>query len=195
MVTLSKIKGGLGLCNLRNARIALLAKHVFSIINKDDKLWVSIFLHKYENCSIWGNVSQPNVSCFHKDILKTLNVIKPNLHLAACNPNLNNIQEDPWIPDIPLSRKTTFINMNLIDNIFINSFVLDGAFNIHECSDLYGANLNHVILKDTIFDNVVKNAWLWHLISSYASTVAVIYDYLNSESLNSIVWKVWCPIW
>lgn len=43
------LKGCLRLSNLRNARLALLAKHVFSIANNIDKVWASIFLHKYQN--------------------------------------------------------------------------------------------------------------------------------------------------
>ncbi|XP_039113810.1 uncharacterized protein LOC120249385 [Dioscorea cayenensis subsp. rotundata] len=194
-VTLSKSEGGLGLRNLRNARIALLAKHVFSIINKDDKLWVSIFLHKYRSWTIWGNAMHSNVSAFHKDIIKTVNCIKPNLHLQICNPSLTNVWDDPWILDLPLSRKPTFINMDIIDNISINSFILNASFNISNCSELFGNNLTHVILNNTSFDNVASNEWVWRPISSKASTVAAIYEHLNSDGPSTDAWVGWRLIW
>ncbi|XP_039134322.1 uncharacterized protein LOC120271710 [Dioscorea cayenensis subsp. rotundata] len=193
--TLSKSKGGLGLCNLRRARTALMAKHAFSIANNSDKIWVSIFLHKYPNWRIWNNCSQSSVSSLHKAISKTMFVLKPNFHLATCNPNLVNVWEDPWILDLPLKYKPTFINMNVTDTLAVTSFISEGTYNLNACSELFGGNLSRVVLNDSIFDTNASNDWVWRPISSKATTVATVYDFVNSGGTSHLNWTGWQAIW
>ncbi|XP_039135720.1 uncharacterized protein LOC120273142 [Dioscorea cayenensis subsp. rotundata] len=193
--TLSKSEGGLGLRNLRNARTALMAKHAFSIANNSDKIWVSIFLHKYPHWCIWNSCSHSSDSSLHKAISKTMSVIKQNFHLATCNPNLVNVWEDPWLLDLPLNYKPTFINMNVIDDLAVNSFISENTFNSNACSELFGGSLSRVVLNETNFDIHASNDWVWRPISSKATTVAVVYDFVNSGRTSQLVWNGWQIIW
>ena len=40
---MGKTEGGLGIRKLRLAQHSLMAKHVFTVLNNDNKLWVDIF--------------------------------------------------------------------------------------------------------------------------------------------------------
>lgn len=108
VVTLSKAEGSLGLRNLRKSKFALLAKRIFALINRVDKIWANIFLSKYINWSIWNSGSYSNTSSFFKAICKTADVLKPNLCLSVCNPIVSKILDDPWCLDLPLRFKPTF---------------------------------------------------------------------------------------
>lgn len=87
--------------------------------------------------------------------------LKPNLRLAICNPNLINVWDDPWILDLPLSRKPTYFNMHLIDNFSVNFLISDGAFNLHACFVFFGDDLNRVVFNYIVFYTNVKNDWVW----------------------------------
>lgn len=194
-VTLPKSEGGLGLRNLRNARLALFAKHVFSIANNSDKIWVSIFRQKYHNWNIWNNTSSAKTSDFFKAISKTATFLGPYFKLSVCNPNYTNVCNDPWILDIPLNRKPTFFSMDYNINLNIHSFISDSSFNLHTCSDFFGGDLNNVCLNDVVFDTSYSNDWVWLPNSSNVKTVTAVYNFINSDGAALPPWAGWNQIW
>lgn len=48
----------------------------------------------------------------------------------------------------------------------------------------FGNDLNRIVFNDIVFDTNAKNDWIWGPCSNRASTVDVVYDYLNSGGLN-----------
>lgn len=194
-VTISKSEGGLGLRNLRHARLAILAKHVFSIANNSNKIWVSIFLHKYQNWSIWNSSFSTNTSSFFKAISKTASFIAPNITLSICHPDSVDVWRDPWILDLPLNCKPTFLNMNLIEHLSVYSLISEGTFNLQSCSSLFGGDLDRICLNEVTFDTLGQNEWVWRPVSSNATTVAAVYNFLNNEGLDLDRWPGWKHIW
>lgn len=54
------------------------------------------------------------------------NVLKPNLQLSVCNPITTSFWDDPWLLDLPLHYKPTFLNMDLFNNLSFNLIVPNG---------------------------------------------------------------------
>lgn len=145
--------------------------------------------------SIWNNNSSSNTSGFYKAISKATTLLGPNFQLSVCNPNHINVWNDPWILDLPLNRKPIYLNMHFINNLNINSLISDGALNLHTCSSFFGGNLNRVCLNDVVFYTMVLNEWVWCPTSSNATTVAAVYNFLNSEGDVHNYWTGWNHIW
>lgn len=124
--TLAKTEGGLGNRNLRIAKIALMSKNVFSVLNQDDKLWIHIFNLKYGEFSCWNNKPVPKASSFYKALCSAAAKVKPNCWINECNPASLNFLNDPWLFEIPLGFKLTFLNMD----IFVENFSVEDCLEL-----------------------------------------------------------------
>ena len=56
---LDKVEGGLGIRDLRIDKTSLMAKHVLSFLNANDKLWVDIMRIKYGHYNSWEYYMPP----------------------------------------------------------------------------------------------------------------------------------------
>jgi hypothetical protein len=75
MVTKPKLKGGLGIINLRLQNEVLLMKNLHKFFNKHDLPWVNLIWTKYySNGNVPGHIMKG--SFWWKSILKLLNVYK-----------------------------------------------------------------------------------------------------------------------
>lgn len=156
-----------------------MAKHLLSLANREDKIWVNIFLNKYHHWSPWTPGLHSNISNLFKTICKISNVLKPNLCIPICNPAHTNFWDDPWLLDLPLHYKPTFLNMDLLDNLSFNLIAPEGILDLAMCLDAFGNNFDKNNTNHTAFDFSANNNWTWWPCTPKSSLVAAVYDHLN----------------
>lgn len=61
--------------------------------------------------------------------------------MHSVNPNINYFLWDPWIFNIPVALKPTFINMDMdFEHISISNFILDDHWDFQNMNSLFGDN-------------------------------------------------------
>lgn len=55
--------------------------------------------------------------------------------------------------------------------------------------------MSRVCLNDVVFDTLGFNKWVWLPISSNATTVAAVYNFINSKGEEACSWAGWNHIW
>lgn len=172
-----------------------MAKHLLSLANREDKIWVNIFLNKYHHWSPWTPGLHSNTSNLFKTICKISNVLKPNLCIPLCNPAHTNFWDDPWLLDLPLHYKPTFLNMDLLDNLSFNLIAPEGILDLAMCLDAFGNNFDKNNTNHTAFDFSANNNWTWWPCTPKSSLVAAVYDHLNFSNDDTTAWIGWSHIW
>ena len=114
--------------NLNNAKTTLMSKINFTLLNGDKKYWVDIWPLNYGNFNIWEINLVPNSSIFHKTLRKSAKLIRAQLGINACNPNITDFWENRWFIDIPLALKPTHTNMHMDpDSINVSDLVCNDS--------------------------------------------------------------------
>lgn len=70
--------GGLRIKNVRNAKISLMGKTIFMLLNSEDKIWVHIFNLKYGAFHNWNGKIIKNASSFYQTLYSFASKIKSN---------------------------------------------------------------------------------------------------------------------
>ncbi|CAH1436139.1 unnamed protein product [Lactuca virosa] len=94
-----KIYGGLGVKNLRKWNDALLAKHVWNVINSKNSLWVQWVKSNYiGNRNFWDILQKKSMSWTWKRFLEVRKIVRP--HVVSCVGNGMNtsLWHDWWHP-------------------------------------------------------------------------------------------------
>lgn len=131
-----------------------------------------------------------------RSLCKNLDSIKSNLKINIVNPNLTSIFGNPWIFEIPVNFKPTFIDMNLLNtNLHLNDFIRDGRWNfngiqqsLNELFNPANMNLGHIDFNST-------NSWAWISSLKGKSIVSEVYSHLNKSSHDYFSWKGWTNLW
>lgn len=169
--------------NFKHAKIALVAKNIFAILNSDEKHWASIVKFKYGNFDIWDSRDTKHDSRFFKMLSKTIGLIRSNLWINFCNPGTTKFLSDPWIFDIFFAFEPTFLNMDwFIENLSISGFLHENTFNKEDPTACLSHHLDWSILSKNVFVNDYNDHWAWLLDSSASKTSHVIYNLLNHSS-------------
>lgn len=114
--TLAKTQGELGLKKLHHSKHSLIAKNVVSMINGEESIWTEVLKMKYGSLNLWNLSVLANCSWFYRDIYKTADVVKSCFWNISINPNDTSFLYDPWLFEIPLAYKPTFLNMTVAIN-------------------------------------------------------------------------------
>lgn len=138
-----------------------MAKNVFKYLNLDNAFWVDIIHCKYGNINFWQDSIPPKWFWVFWGLCNTASVLKPNLWLRSINTNYTSFLCGPWLFDIPLSFKPTFLNVQ-VDFEFLTIFELapNGSWDNHKLKILFGDNLNYLITNLSSIDNEDFNNWV-----------------------------------
>lgn len=139
-----------------------MAKHIFSILNMDNRLWVDIFNIKYKDWHPWKIPYFPRSSWFFKSISNSAILLKNNLQIISCNPLSVDLWKDPYLLDIPVSFKPTFLNMDgLLENISFSDLIIGNSFSQISLENIFGFSLNWDWIDRIKIDPLCSNLWVW----------------------------------
>lgn len=161
---------------------AYFAKNSLKLLNRDNVFWIDIIEHKYNSIFMWHFKIPPKVSWIFRSLCKTL---------GANKSNCISVLEDPWIFNMPIRLKPTFVNMDInFDSLQLNNFILndwwDHSFIQHFLSPLIRPAISN--LSNIDFSN--HNLWTWSSSSLSCSIVLEIYKSLNSTHVQTNPWRV-----
>lgn len=124
---------------LSYAKIVLLAKNIFAILNIKDKQWIHNFNLKYGNFNIWASFNPAKTSWFYEILSKTTEKLRSNLCINVCNFGLYDILIDPWTFDISMALKSPYVNVDLpIESLHISNFFHDHSLKGEELTIFLG---------------------------------------------------------
>lgn len=147
--TLPETDGGVGVRNLRNAKIALMSKNVFLLLNAEERIWAHIFKLKYGGFHSWHSKASRIFTCFTQNLYSTASKIKSNYWIKECNPSQTDFLSDPWFFNIPIAAKPTLINMSLqLEGIFVKDCVINNSVNFEVCSLIFGDKFDWSLMNN-----------------------------------------------
>ncbi|CAH1428278.1 unnamed protein product [Lactuca virosa] len=125
--------GGLGVKNLRKWNDALLAKHVWNVINNKNSLWVQWVKKNYiGDRNFWDILQKKSMSWTWKRFLEVRKIVRP--HVVSCVGNGMNtsLWHDWWHPigilSTIISRKdwirNGFSDISKVNDVMVNDFYL-----------------------------------------------------------------------
>ncbi|XP_039133286.1 uncharacterized protein LOC120270351 [Dioscorea cayenensis subsp. rotundata] len=192
----SKSEGGLGLHNLSYAKTSLMAKNVFKYLNSDIIFWVDIARHKYGRLNFWTDHIPANCSWFFKGLCRTASTLKQNLWIKSFNPTQTSFLFDPWLFEIPLAFKPTYLNVNTDLNAYHLSDLIDnGQWNHGFLCLIFGNFLGPLIPCISAYDCERNSYWVWQPHSSNLKISSAIYYHLNHNSDSTMAWRGWDKLW
>lgn len=108
---------------------------------------------KHGNFDFWSHSIPTNCSWFFQGLCKTANIIKPFLWINSYNPNSILVLHDPWLFEILIALKPTFINVDLdLDSYSMQDFHSGNGWNYDVFMNVFGASLDSPVL--------VKERWI-----------------------------------
>ncbi|XP_039136968.1 uncharacterized protein LOC120274488 [Dioscorea cayenensis subsp. rotundata] len=195
-ITDFKSEGGLGFRNLALVKHSLMAKNVFTYLNADNVFWVEIARHKYGRINFWTDLIPPRCSWVFRSICKTASILKPNLWINTFNPIQTSFQFDPWLFDVPIAFKPTFLNVSAdFSNPTMSELVVNGHWNFSLLESLFGENLSSIISNLSAIDCSGNNTWVWLPNPSKLKISAAVYHHLNLGINHNESWAGWTKIW
>ena len=196
IATMDKSEGGLGIRNLKLAQHSLMAKNVFTVLNNDNKLWVNIFNYKYRNWTLWGTNSQRNTSWFFKSFCNSASLLKNNIRLLNCNLDATNMWTDPWLMDIPIMHKPTYLNMSIpLENTTLHDIVDSNGPILDRIYHMFGHNLDWNWINNLNMSATNTNLWVWTPHTHHATMASAVYNHINRDSNDYNIWEGWRNIW
>lgn len=139
-----------------------------------------IFKLKYGNWSVWNWGNPSNSSWLFRSICKVAEVLKSNFRISVCNPIATDLWSESCLLDLPINRKPTFINVNLQQNSFAFSNLLnEGRLDMNCIEALFGPNMDKNWLDKISFDLTSHNHWIWWPSFSKISIAPVVYEWIN----------------
>lgn len=194
--TLGKPEGGLGLRNLCLTKHSLMAKNVLNYLNNCDYIWVDIIRKKYGMQNLWTFIPPPKCSLFFRGLCRTTDIIKPNLWINVINPFQISIWQHPWIFEIPLNFKPTFINMELDwDNISFTNFYNAFGWNIQMFTHDFGLNFDSPMISRVKIVQNGSHHWGWFPHANTNKIPTIVSSFLNSRHCPDENWIAWKNLW
>ncbi|XP_039113706.1 uncharacterized protein LOC120249264 [Dioscorea cayenensis subsp. rotundata] len=170
---LGRSEGGLSIKNLRFSKVALMAKHAFNYLNLRDTIWVDLIFHKYGCFNVWKDSIPVNCSWFFRGLCRTLIQIKPFLWIKNVNPSDVSFLFDPWLFEIPLAFKPTYLNMDLnLDGFSINDFVVDIHWNLAALQRVFGEQINTEAFRLGSIYASDSSHWVWFPKTPHCSSLS-----------------------
>ncbi|WOK97948.1 hypothetical protein Cni_G06656 [Canna indica] len=153
-VSLSGLKGGLGIRDLKLVKVSIHAKILLALLNKKNVSWATLLNQRYKSIHPWTKNYGKNKNWAVKGIFTAMFMLRDGLKKRIGNGCETNVWSDPWIECLPLERWPTFINMEMINEV-------------HKVSDLINdKEWNLVLIKqddEKAFDTPFEWRRLWNL--------------------------------
>ena len=136
----------------------------------------------YGDTHTWNIKIPPECSWFLRYICKNMDFIKPYLWINSVDPNSISILNDPWCFEVSISFKSTFINMDLIDNnLWIYDFTDNCNWDFDALTVFLSTNFNSPIRTLGQINSKNSNSWVWMPSANNATMISAVYSFLNSN--------------
>lgn len=192
----SKPDGGLGIRDLSLAKHSLMPKHIFKYLNYDDAIWVDILINKYGKINLCSDAIPAKCSWFFRDPCHSAAFIRSHCKINSVNPDSTSFLWDPWMFDIPVALKPTFLNLDLdLEQINLFDFITGNCWNPHNFTSVFGNLFDSYDDNLASIDLVKVNHWVWLPRSNCTNITSVIYHFLNQHKSYSESWTGWQLIW
>lgn len=144
----------------------------------------------------WGFRISPKCSWFFRSLCKTLDSIKSHLRIKVVNRNFTSVLEDPWIFEMPINFKPTFVNMSFIgDNLHLNDFIQPDNWNSTHVQQFLSEHISFVSMNLGHIDSSSQNFQVWSSNNCRSIVVSEVYIYLNKSNAKGSPWKGWKNLW
>ncbi|GJS32607.1 uncharacterized protein Tco_0530989 [Tanacetum coccineum] len=131
VISLPKSEGGLGIRSLEMFNIALMTKHIWSIVSKRKSLWVNwIHIYKLRGRSFWDIPIRANMSWGWRKLLQLRGTVWPYFWSKIGNERDTLVLFDNWCPYSPIAKQITprdVANAGYSMAISVADLVADGA--------------------------------------------------------------------
>ncbi|XP_039136204.1 uncharacterized protein LOC120273607 [Dioscorea cayenensis subsp. rotundata] len=195
-ITDNKSEGGLGHRNLSFAKSSLMSKNVFKYLNSDNIFWVDIASHKYGHLNFWVNSIPAICSWIFRGICRTASNLKHNLWIKSFNPAQTSILFDPWLFEIPIAFKPTYLNVNTdLSDTCLSDFFVNDLWNVDKLYITFGDFLGPLVPNICNFDLANTNFWVWKPHSSNLNISSAVYNHLNHNHDLALEWPGWNKLW
>ncbi|XP_039145574.1 uncharacterized protein LOC120282794 [Dioscorea cayenensis subsp. rotundata] len=194
-ITDKKSEGGLGHRNLAHAKVSLMAKNVFKYLNLDNIYWVNIARLKYGRLNFWTDSISGNCSLIFRGICRTTKILNQNLWIKNFNPTQTSFLLNPWLFEIPLAFKPTFLIVDIdLNAIGFSELIDNGLWSHSKLVLVFGNLLGSLIPSLCDPDYISNNFWVWHPQSSNEKISSVVSHHLNHNPGLSNEWLGWSKL-
>ncbi|KAL8112036.1 hypothetical protein AgCh_019659 [Apium graveolens] len=188
--------GGLGVRDLRNFNLAMLAKQGWRFLNETNPL-VSAFMKAkyYPQTDLLNAEAGANASYIWRSIMASLRAVKAGTRRKIGNGIDTNVWEMPWIPRLEDEYLTSAMQ-NYLGHITVNNLMVTGEkrWDLAVIKDIIDSRdveeIKHIplLLSDT------RDSWFWVLDEKGDFTVKSCYRWLQGEIVDEdkSFWKRLC---
>ncbi|XP_039118512.1 uncharacterized protein LOC120254484 [Dioscorea cayenensis subsp. rotundata] len=167
-----------------------------NILNNDHSIWVDILNVKYGKVNFWQGAIPAKCSWFFRGLCHSAKYIKPFCKINAVNPERTSFLWDPWIFDIPVAFKPTYINMDVdLPNVAMSDLVSDNLWDLNSLSLIFGELPNTFNSEFVSVVPDLDNHWIWLPKPSSCKISSAVYHHLNNQSSFSDPWVGWKHLW
>lgn len=178
-ITQPRGKGGLGIHRARETNIALLGKHVWSLLHDQDKLWVHLLSSKYlkNNHTLHMEVSS-GTSYTWSSIVKAANWLSDGFVLRLGKGEVS-FWYDKWLESGPLCHEVPFVFIH-DTQLMVCDIFYDGYWHWQNCATSIDSHIKHRIMCKFL-DGVSEDAFIWGRAPAGNYTVKAGYNWLLSH--------------
>ncbi|XP_039145742.1 putative receptor-like protein kinase At3g47110 [Dioscorea cayenensis subsp. rotundata] len=112
------------------------------------------------------------------------------------SPLLGVSGKDPWLFEVPLAYKPTYLNVfadmhvNNLSDLFVGDH-----WDFDLINNILGDSLCSLVKSNCSVDWGGNNFWVWHPSPKKMKISSAIYHYLNHESKSALNWEGWHKLW
>lgn len=161
-------------------------------LNRENVYWVDIIEHKYGLVSLEHINITPNCSWFFRSLCKNLDATKIYWKLNLVNLNCTLVLEDLWIFDMPINAKSTFVNMDLLnENLQLNEFIHNDRWSLTSLQQFLSPHITPRFTSLGRLDLQSHNHWVWSSNTHVCNIVFKVYNTLNTSHTETAPWQGW----
>lgn len=173
-----------------------MSKNIFKYLNNFDCLWVDILHSKYGDINFWRDSAPARCSWFFRGLCNSAICIRKFCKIKSVNPTRTSLLWDPWLFDIPIGLKPTYLNMNVDFEQISFTDILDIAQWPSNDINPVISNLDFTTIMNSVsFDPHNVNHWIWMPKASSTKLASAVYHTLNNQSVASDSWVGWNTVW
>ncbi|WOL00657.1 hypothetical protein Cni_G09370 [Canna indica] len=181
-VSLSRLKGGLGIRDLRLVKVSIHAKRLLPLLNKKNVSWATLLNQRYQSIHPWTDDYGRSKNWAVKGIFTAMFMLREGLKKRIGNGSETNVWSDPWIECLPLERWPTFINMEKINEVHnVGNLINDKEWNLVLIKQVFGEELVKSIVQIHISRVGCPDKWIWALNNKGKLNCKIAYNYLKKD--------------
>ncbi|GJX59132.1 hypothetical protein Tco_0290522 [Tanacetum coccineum] len=164
VVCLPKDEGGLGIRRLDSFNKALMAAHIWKLLNKKNSLWVTwIHIHKINDRNFWDIPCRGNMSWAWRKVLQLRHIIRKFIWHKIGDGQRTSIWYDHWCHLSPLAEVVSY-------------------------RDIHRAGL---LPSSKVADVMVSGSLVWpiDLSSKYSNLLSIAAPSISAGTMDTIEWK------